>query len=278
MKIAISNLAFAASESDRAYERLAAAGIAGIEIAPSRLQAWEQLSGRAGADEKRRLTAYGLEASSLQAIFYGRPELQLLGDEDAFLQMREHVVRLGEYADALGATVAVFGAPRHRNRGSLGLSEALEIGAERLSLLGTALAGSGLVLGMEPIPAHYNGDFLQSFAEVLTMVEAVDHPAIGLHLDTGCVLLNGDSISDAIFAGSARLVHFQAAEPDLGAFDRPSADHPGAAAALNAVGYDRWVSIEMLEQGPDSLAAAEQAAIFVLNTYRPGESNGNVRQ
>lgn len=271
MKIAISNLAFPVSEADIAYERLARAGASGIEIAPSRVQPWEQLSSRAGAEERRRLNAHGLEASSLQAIFFGRPELQLLGEEAGFLQMRDHVARLGEYADALGVTVAVFGAPRHRNRGGLGLAEAFETGKARLRLLAEALAGSGLVLAMEPIPAHYNGDFLQSYAEVLEMVEAVDHPAIGLHLDTGCVLLNGDSISEAIDAGSGCLVHFQAAEPDLRGFDYPVADHTAAASSLKRVCYDRWVAIEMLEQAPDTIAAAERAVAFALNVYNRGE-------
>lgn len=271
MKVAISNLAFPAGERDVAYERLARAGAMGIEIAPSRVQPWEELSSRAGAYERRRLNAHGLEASSLQAIFFGRPELQLLGDETAFRQMRDHVLRLGDYADALGVTVAVFGAPRHRNRGSLSPERAFEVGKGRLRLLAEALGEGGLVLALEPIPKHYNGDFLQSYAEVVEMVEAVDHPAVGLHLDTGCVLLNGDAISDAINAGLGRLVHFQAAEPDLGGFDQPVADHTDAAASLKAVGYDRWVAIEMLEQAPDAMVAAERALAFAWDVYKSGE-------
>lgn len=267
MKISISNLAFPVDQKEIAYERLSRAGAVGIEIAPSRVQPWEQLSSRAGADERRRLQAHGLEPSSLQAIFYGRPELQLLGDLAAFNEMRDHVVRLGEYANALGVNVAVFGAPRHRNRGGLELTAAFALGAERLTLLGESLEGSGLALGMEPIPARYNGDFLQGYGEVIEIVEYIDHPNIGLHLDTGCVLLNNDNIEDAIFAGSDRLIHFQAAEPDLGNFDTIVADHSGAGIALRSVGYDRWVAIEMLEQGEGDIAAAERAVAFALRTY-----------
>lgn len=270
MKIAISNLAFPNEGRERTYARLAAAGAQGVEIAPTRLQPWSEMSASAGRQERARLGDAGLMPSSLQAIFYGRPELQLLADEAAFQAMSDHLARLAEYAQALEVTTAVFGAPAHRNRNGLDVDEANDLGAARLVSLGRRLEGSGLALGMEPIPPAYRGDFLTTYAEAAAMVRRVDHQAIRLHLDTGCVLLGGDDIARAIEECADLLVHFQAAEPNLGGFDAPIAKHAEAAQKLAAVGYGGWVAIEMLEDSPDPAAGAEKAVSYAADLYGRG--------
>lgn len=261
MRLSVSNLAFPAEGRDRTYAELRALGVRGVEIAPTRLQPWDEATPDAARSEALRLRAAGLEASSVQAIFYGQPHLQLLGDEAGFGAMRDHVLRLGDYADALGAKVAVFGAAAHRNRGAMEAEAAWDLSVRRLLDLGRALEDADLVLGIEPIPARYRGDFLETFQEVIAMVRQVDHPRIRLHLDTGCVMLGGGDITEAICAGADLLVHFQAAEPDLGSFETVQSPHAAAGAALKDIGYDGWVAIEMLEPkagGPEILRQAVQ--------------------
>lgn len=267
MKLSVSNLAFPIEKRPATYRLLAAAGLHGVEVAPTRVQPWEDMSARAGEEERSVIEDAGLQVSSLQAIFYGLPSLQLLGDSAAFESMCEHTARLGEYANALGAKVAVFGAPAHRNRGSTDEDRAFNLAAIRFRRLGDALSGSGLVLGIEPIPLSYKGDFLQSATEVERMVRMVDHPNIRLHLDTGCVMLGGGNIGDAIRSGADVLAHFQAAEPDLGGFENPRSPHTEAGRALLDSGYLGWVAIEMLEQGPDELGSIYQAASVCRLAY-----------
>ena len=267
MRLALSNLAFPGEERERTYAWLASLGVDGIEVAPTRLAPWDEATDAVGRSEARLLADAGLAASSLQAVFFGLPECQLLQDEQRFQAMREQVVRLGGFADAIGAKVAVFGAPGNRARGALSPDDATTLGMERLRALGEALAGSGLVLGMEPVPAYYKGDFLTTAEEVEAMVRAVDHPKIGLHLDTGCVMLGGGDIERAIASGADIQVHMHAAEPDLGPFASPRSPHVAAARALDRSGYDRWLAIEMREDPADPLAAIAAAVGYVRQTY-----------
>ena len=266
-RLAVSNLAFGPDLRAEAYGRLAAAGVEGVEVALTRIAPWEALTPEACRAEAASLSAAGLQASSLQAIYFGKPEAQLLGDEAGFEAMLEHTRKVAECGQALGAGVAVFGAPKNRSLGQRSLEDALDLGAARFERLGEAVSPYGLTLGIEPVPAHYGGDFLPSAAEVTAMVRRVDHPNIRLHLDTGCVMLGGGDIGEAVRTGADVLAHMHAAEPDLADFRTPASPHIEAARALTEVGYDGWVAIEMREAPEAPLEAVETAVRYVRATY-----------
>lgn len=269
MRLAVSNLAFGPDLRTQAYERLARAGVEGVEVALTRIASWDQLTVTACLDEAEALAACGLQASSLQAIYFGKPEAQLLGEEANFVAMLEHTRRVAEFSQALGAKVAVFGAPKNRSRGDRPLEEAVELAALRFRILGEAVSPFGLTLGIEPVPAYYGGDFLPSAEEVTAMVRRVDHPNIRLHLDTGCVMLGGGDIGEAVRLGADVLAHMHAAEPDLGGYEAPVSPHLPAARALHEARYDRWIAIEMREPPNNPLERIETAVRYVRATYWP---------
>jgi sugar phosphate isomerase/epimerase len=267
MRLAVSNVAWPLGQEDAAYELLASLGVAGVEVAPTRLGPWNALPVSCLAEHRAKLAAAGLVVSSLQAIFYGRIEPQLLGDASAFRLMHEHMRLVTGIAGALGATALVFGSPRNRRRGEMSIERAGKIAGERLSLLGDVVMDAGAVLAIEPVPAVYGGDFLGSWREVLRIVEDVNHPGVRVHLDTAGVGLAGDSIGDAVVASKDWLAHFHAAQPHLVAFSPPERNHAEAAAALNAIGYDKWLSIELREQPDNPFGAIKDAARIVQKVY-----------
>lgn len=267
MRLAISNLAWKAESTEQALAMLKAAGADGIEAAPTRIAPWEELTRDALRAYRTQVESAGLAISSLQAILFGKPEATLLGDGASFHEMLTHLQRVADMADTLGAGVLVFGAPRNRLRGALSEDAAAALARDRFRALGEALAGRPLVVGIEPVPAVYGGDFLTSAASVVSLIQAVDHPHIRVHLDTGCVKLGGDSIALAIAAAGDLLCHFHASEPKLAPFHRPVADHGAAAKALQATDYGGWVAIEMLEAPTEALLAAETAVRWVRGTY-----------
>ncbi len=267
MRLAISNLAWPSVQDEQAFDRLAGLGVQGVEVAPTRLAAWDEIGDAMLSRYRARVEAAGLVVSSLQAVLFGRPELQLLGDGAAYGGMVEHMRQVGGIGSALGAGVLVFGSPRNRLRGDMDPDRAWAIARDRFRHLGEITIASGVIIGIEPVPPIYGGDFLTSWADVVRMVRDVDHPGVRVHLDTGCVSLNGDAIEDAIEAARDLLCHFHAAQPQLGDFQDPLANHQDAAAALRAAGYDRWLSIEMREQANDPLAATEHAIRTVRSIY-----------
>lgn len=270
MKLGVSNLAWAPSDTPAALDRLAALGIQGIEAAPTRIAGWDGLTPGALSGFRRQAAAAGLQIPSLQALFFGRPGDQLLGDAAAFAAMVEHTRRIAAIAGTLGATVAVFGAPRNRTRGALTEAAAEELAAARLQTLGNIAQAAGLVLALEPVPACYGADFLLHAADVRRLVRRCGHPGIRTHLDSACITLAGDGLVHEIAAtgaGDDGLAHYHIAEPGLGPFDSPSCPHAAAGDALRQAGYDRWLVIEMREQ-PSGLAAMETAIRIARQAYR----------
>jgi sugar phosphate isomerase/epimerase len=263
--IAVSNLAWPPAMEAEALALLSANGVEGVEVAPTRIAPWENLDAPLLDDYRRRINDAGLAVSSLQAILFGRPDLQLLDENPQ--PLADHFSRVVRIASALGARVLVFGAPRNRLPGNLSTEAAFARARERLAELGRVAADAGVILGVEPVPASYQGEFLMTWQEVRTMVAAVDHPGVGVHLDTACVKLGGGSIGEAITACAPVLCHFHIAEPALASFEQPVADHSAAALALAAVGYDRWRSVEMREAAADPLDCLAQAIGFSRAAY-----------
>ena len=268
MRLALSNLAWPTELDEDAFQKLAASGVQGIEVAPTRLAPWDEITPAKLRTYRERVVDAGLVVSSLQAILFGTDDLSLLGARESFDAMLAHLRRVTDIASLLGAGVLVFGAPRNRLRGGLPEGEAWSLARDRWREIGDVVDQSGIVIGIEPVPAFYGGDFLVSWQDVLRMVREVDHSGICVHLDTGCVALGGGDIAEAVTATRPWLAHFHAAQPGLENFACPHPSHASAASALRASGYEGWVAIEMREQKSEPLQAALGAVRTVQSLYK----------
>lgn len=246
-----------------------------MELALTRLAPWNEQTPQLLKLHKSIFDDLGLVVPSLQAILFEVDGVSLLGDHHSFKRFLNHLDIVASRGVVFGARVAVLGAPRQRSRGHLSRETAFDLGIKRLSRAASLMDSHGMVLGLEPVPSSYGGDFLTTADEVLKMVKMVDHPGLRIHLDTGCALLGGRDIGDEIRTGATALVHFHVAEPDLGNFVAPRSDHASAAAALRAIDYNGWLSIEMRQSPRDYQTAALQAFAFVQQTYRGISSVGS---
>jgi sugar phosphate isomerase/epimerase len=72
----------------------------------------------------------------------------------------------------------------------------------------------------------------------------VDHPAFGVLLNTGVLALTGETLEHAVALAGPHLRYVQLAEPHL----RPinTAEKVDQVRHLRQLGYDGWVSVEML--------------------------------
>jgi sugar phosphate isomerase/epimerase len=267
IKLSVSNLAWGAAHHGDALSLLAGLGVQGIEVAPTKIAPWTDLVPQVLHNYRSEVEAAGLRVSSLQAIFYGVHEAALLRDPAAFRVMTDHMRHVAEVGAILGAEVVVYGAPSTRLRGDLSLDVARVLAAQRVAELGDIAESFGIAIGIEPVPQAYGGDFLTSAFDVIQLVREIRHPFVRLHLDTGCVLLAGDEIDDAIREGFAWLEHFHVAEPHLGDFTRPQAKHKTAAVALRQSGYDRWLVIEMRDPPDNPIRTLCEAIQYVVATY-----------
>jgi D-psicose/D-tagatose/L-ribulose 3-epimerase len=270
--LAFSNIAWPPAAEDEVLSVLSAAKIAGIEVAPTRLWPdWTGSSQAAAATYAQALAAKGFAIPALQAILFGKPELQLLGSDPERDQLSNHLQHVADLAVALGAKSLVFGAPKNRQLGERNLQSALQTAREFFRHVARHYERLGICLCLEANPAQYGCTFITDASAAAQLVRAVDSPGFGLHLDTACMSLAGDDISAAITKNIDILHHFHVSEPFLGRFSEPKIDHAQVAAILRGAKYRGWISLEM--RATDSPIQevqtndVRQAASFLARTY-----------
>jgi sugar phosphate isomerase/epimerase len=267
VKLAFSNIAWDEAEEPQVLALLSRAGIAGIEVAPTKCWPdWKGITQPAVAAVRQRFAGSGFSVPSLQAILFGHPELKLFGDEAALDGLLRHAELVAGVAAGLGAKTLVFGAPANRDPGGLPPDEAMNIAVPRMRAMGEICARHGVWLGIEANPAAYQCKFVTRWYEAADLVRRCDSPGVRLHLDAACTLMAGDDIVEAVEKTTDILAHVHVSEPQLGDFDAPQSDHARFAEALKRTGYQGWCSVEM-RRAPDPLAAIRRGCELAVTHY-----------
>jgi D-psicose/D-tagatose/L-ribulose 3-epimerase len=267
MKLAASNIAWDPSEDDTVALILRSRGFSGVEIAPSKR--WESPT---DATEKE-IVAYrdewakrGLPIVAMQALLFGRPDLQLFGPARSRRALREYLTAIIELAHGLGARALVFGSPRNRKRGAMPLDEAMDIAVEFFRELGAVAASRECVLCIEPNPPIYDCDFITNTAEAVSLCERIASPGIKVNGDAGAIAANGDNPATTTSGQVQWFGHFHASEPGLGEI-RDTSIHTALGATLRNANWPGWVSIEMKGADNNRLDAITSAADRVSRIY-----------
>src|SRR5262249_40426902 len=142
------------------------------------------------ADYRRAWADRGLEISSLQALLFGRPDLELFGATRR--QLAEYLYRVIEFGAGLGASALVFGSPKNRLRRSLSSADAVASAAEFFREIGSVAAQQGVVVAIEANPPEYGGDFVTRTSEAAELARATASVGIGINGDLGGMTMSGD--------------------------------------------------------------------------------------
>ncbi|HEY9225782.1 MAG TPA: TIM barrel protein [Gemmatimonadaceae bacterium] len=264
LRLAISNIAWETSEDEQVADVLRRESVGGIEIAPTK---WRErpleASASAIAEYRKTWADRGLRIVSMQALLFGRPDLQLFGPSRA--SMRDYLRGIIELGARLGAHALVFGSPKNRARGSLSLAEATAIAVDFFREIGEHAAVHDVAFCLEANPPEYGCDFITDTAEAVALCAAIDHPGIAVNGDLGGMTMSNERVRETIASAAAMLGHFHASEPQLAELGA-SANHAEAAAGLAAVGYGRWVSVEMRAAG-SNVERVERAIRLAKRAY-----------
>jgi len=166
--------------------------------------------------------------------------------------MKGHIL----FAERLGASV-VLGSIRGRlDDSSSGTQQrGYQTAVDASRELAQFAAGHGVRLTIEPIN-RYETNFLNTVDETLTFLDEVGEDGIGVLLDTFHMNIEESSMSDAFHTAGDRLWHVHWVDsnrcaPGMGHTDFRSLWH-----ALADVGYDGFLSAEILPRPDDEAAAA----------------------
>ncbi len=271
MKLCVSNIAWAAEEEDAAAKILHERGVSAVEIAPTKYWPAPCAPPENKVKSCRELwAAREVPVRAMQALLFGMPNLSIFRPE-VVGETRDYLQRILRIGAAVGAERFVFGSPKNRDRGSLSTAEANRLAAEFFRPIAETALELGVVFCLEPNPTAYNCNFMTNTDEALAVVEAVDHPGLGLHLDSGIMFLNGESVETAINSAGPRLFHFHVSHPQLAPVcnDGPI-DHAAISRALRAHNYGGMVSVEMrsADEPGQNLIRLEAACDVLDRHYR----------
>lgn len=243
LRLAVSNIAWDVADDDTVAAMLRDEGVSAIEIAPTKWREKPLETSTAERTEfRRRWADRGIRIVSMQALLFGRPDLQLFGDTR--LALADYLRGIVDLGADLGARAFVFGSPKNRVRGALPAAEAMKIAIDFFREIGEHAASRDTVVCIEANPTGYGCDFITTTAESVELCTAVNHPGIAINADLGGMTMNGESPRETIVSAGRTIGHFHASEPQLAALG-VQADHAAAAHGLAEIGYDKWISIEM---------------------------------
>jgi len=169
-------------------------------------------------------------------------------------------------AAALHAPVVTVGS--FRGRAVSGKEGALAELAQILQRAGDLAAETGVCIALEPLN-RFEGDLLNNVEEGLAFLKELNHPAVGLLLDTFHVNIEESSWSEpfrrAIQAG--KLLHVHLGDNNRLPPGQGLIDFGAILSTLNESGYTGWLSAELLGK-PDPDTAGQQTIDYMTNLMK----------
>lgn len=121
---------------------------------------------------------------------------------------------------------------------------------ESFQSLRALLDANDMTLAIEPVNRS-ESFFLNTASEAKALCEAVDHPRIGITIDTFHANIEEKNIAQVVGSLGKRLKHLHASENDRGLLGSGHVDFPGIVAALRQMDYDGLLMIEGFGYSPD---------------------------
>jgi sugar phosphate isomerase/epimerase len=173
--------------------------------------------------------------------------------------IREHALKFIRAIVALAAEFeapAILGSMQGRAEGAVSRRQALDWLAEALRELGALASSCGRPLLYEPLN-RYETNLFNRLGEACAFLESLQTQNVKLLADFFHMNMEESSIGDAIRAAGSRVGHVHFADSNRRAMGFGHIDAVPIIDALRAIGYDRYLSAEVLPL-PDAEAAARQ--------------------
>lgn len=264
MKWAISNLAWEPSEDEGIAEDMREFGVSGLEVVPLRVASEPlRLSIAEIQSWKDFWQQRGIELVAMQSLLYGQPQLKLFERDASREETIRYLAKLFALARQLGIPSLVFGSPQNRRRGSLSLEEAWEVAVPFFRTLGELAKGMDVCLCIEANPPQYGCDFITTSEEALRLVQDVDSPGFGLHLDSAVMSLAGENLPQQAKRLAPWIRHLHLSAPDLAPVQPCGIDYPALLESLKAAKYPHWISVEMKSSPQENRSTVRSVLSFM---------------
>ena len=269
-ELAVSSIAWTNEEEPAIAQKLIELGIQHVEIAPTKI--WSDPT-TTSFEEAREYVEWwkerGIRVSAFQSMLFSRPDLKIFEGRALYNESFDYLKKFLDLAGVMDVKRLVFGSPKNRHRGNKSLEEANEIAVKFFGDLGKIASDNNTILCIEPNAPQYGCDFITNANEGAEIVRKINEPGLKLHLDTACMALAGDDLAESIRSTKDIVEHFHISSPMLEQVEqREDVDHVSASRALNEIGYDNLISIEMRPgESGTNVQRIEKAVKFAQATY-----------
>ena len=241
-------------------------GYHGLEIAPFTLAlSAEEVTAEQRKDVRKTIEDHGLETVGLHWLFAGPAGLHMTTtDNRVWGRTRDYLSCLLDLCSDLGGKVLVLGSPKQR---SIVEGQTKEGAWQRaVELLSSALdqaADLGLTICLEPL-SPVETDFINTVAEGMEMVRRIDHPNFKIHLDVKAMCSESMSVPEIIRSVRADDIgHFHVNDPNLYGPGMGEVDYAPIAEAIDEVGWNKWLSVEVFKYDPDPETIARKSIAYL---------------
>jgi len=268
VRLSISNIAWDVSEDASVARLLQQHHVDAIDVAPSKYFS-DPLRTPSSAVTKVReyWKGYGIDIVGMQALLFGTQGLNIFGDEASQTMMLKHLTAVCRIGAVLGAKRLSFGSSKNRDCGNSEKTNAKNIAVDFFQKLGNAAQAEGVIICLEPSPLCYASSFMINSEETADIVEAVNHPAIRMQLDTGSMKINNEAL-DIIDRYADLIEHIHASEPLMVTLGDGGVDHESFAKKISHQLSRHIVSIEMVASTAEPHITAIERALAVASCYR----------
>ena len=264
MRLAASNIGWAPEHLPSILPELTARSVEGLVIAPTMV--WQEapnVTAQQAGEFRRQVEDAGLVLAGMQSLTFGLTEASLSGDPEARQKLTDHLKRQAELAGHLGAGSLIFGSPGLRKEVDRG--QAVEV----FSDVAQTAADNNTKLCIEPL-SGYGNQFVRTTVDGVKLVQEVDHPGFGLHLDSAAIAGQPDARPDLDISAADAIVgitSFDASAPELLPPSRElTVGHGEMGRALRTAAYAGFVSLEMrAPQGVEDPVQAYLAEVDFVN-------------
>jgi len=269
MRFAICQELFEGWEWERQCAFIAETGYTGIEVAPFAIaDDVRAVDGEQLQHMREVAQQHGLQVIGLHWLLAKTEGLHLTSDDaDVREATAQYLAHLAWMCEALGGGLMVFGSPHQRNI----FEKKSEPDAYRFATATFARAfelmqDSAVRICMEPLtPKETN--FINTCAEAMTLVEAVDDARFVLHQDVKAMLgAESDSIPVLIDRYKDVTGHFHVNDSNLLGPGMGDTDFKPILRALLDAQYTGWVSVEVFDYSPGAEHIAKVSLQYLQDT------------
>jgi sugar phosphate isomerase/epimerase len=252
MKYAICNETFGDWPLEEALVLARQTGYSGWEVAPFMLT--DDIFSFTASDRsgyRSQVEKAGFEITGLHWLLAKTTGLHLTTMEPAVRKRTsEYLCELARLCHDLGGKIMVLGSPQQRNvPDGQSMASAMENAAEVIRSVVPELEKQSVQLALEPL-GHEEGNFLNTAADARKLQSMIDSPQVQLHLDVKAMSDEPTPTPQIIRENADAMIHFHANDPNRQGPGMGEVDFVPIFAALQEIGYDGWVSVEVFDYTP----------------------------